>query len=73
MQLIIYPIFMKLLDKKLFFLPPSPIKTMPFSWNSFEETTKGGGGGEETMGVRGVEERMKGEIVDYIFLKCYLK
>ena len=35
-----------------------------------------GGGGEETTatGVRGgVEERMKGEIVDYILLKCYLK
>ena len=53
---------------------------MPFSWISFEETTKwgeettgwgGGGLKKQWGGGGGVEETLKGEIVNYILLKCY--
>ena len=75
MPLIIYRIFMKLLDKKLFFCPPPPKKAHNFiaskqcQFLGFH-LRKQRKGGEETTGVRGVEERMKGEIVNYILLKC---
>ena len=67
MQLIIYRIFLKLLDEN-YFLPPLPKKNIHnfISWISFEETTKGGeettgggggGGVEETMGGGGLKKQ----------------
>ena len=78
MQLIIYRIFMKSLDKKL---SPPPKKKIPWfhaqchflefyldihlrKQRKVKKQRAGGGG---------VEETVKGEIVNYILLKCYLK
>ena len=66
---------MKLVDKKLFFCPSPPKKAHNFiaskqcHFLGFH-LRKQRKGGEEATGVRGVEERMKGELVKYIMLKC---
>ena len=81
MQLIIYRIFMILLDKKLFFCLPPPKKSHHFIASKqchflgfhLRKQRKGGGVKKQPVWRGGVEERMKGEIVDYILLKCYLK
>ena len=65
----------EIIGQKIIFLPPPPKKAHNFiaskqcHFLGFH-LRKQRKGGEETTGVRGVEERMKGEIVNYILLKC---
>ena len=78
MQLIIYRIFMKLLDKNFFAPPPQRKRSMisfrvnnaiflDFIWGNDERRVK-----KQQVVGGGVEETMKGQIVNYIW-KCYLK
>ena len=81
MQLMIYRIFIKLLDKKLFFCLPPPLpQKKVHDFISSEQChffgfhlRKQRKGAKKQWVWGGVKETIKGEIINYILLKCYLK